>query len=84
MVQINQTRVMKNRTPPVAASGLREKSSKYKDRRKELKQRKIKTVNAFSHAKGFHHKSGSFHQGKIICFFEKCDSFLFLLVQFAQ
>ena len=70
-----------NRTPPVAASDQREKRDNYKVRRKVLKRRKIKTVDA---VEGFHHKFGSFHQGKRICFFEKCTNFLFLLVQFPQ
>ena len=42
----------------------RKNSDKYKVRRKELKRRKVKIVDAFTQAEGVHCKSGSFHQGK--------------------
>ena len=54
----------------------RKNSNKYKVRRKKLKWRKVKTVNAFIHGEGVHYKSGSFHQGKQINFFHKCKNLL--------
>ena len=39
----------------------RKNSDKYKATRKELKQRKTKSVKAFNHFDGLHNKSGRFH-----------------------
>ena len=39
-------------------------------RRNDLKWRKVKNVDTFTHAEGIHYKSGSFHtKKKLICFF---------------
>ena len=44
-------------------------------RRSELKQRKVKVVDASTRTEGIHYKSGTFHLKKMNMFFHKCNNF---------